>query len=331
MAQTLTPEQERLLMNDPELQAIAKQSVGALFTPAGAQPVTGKTGQQRLQELGIDPAQYEIKVDKAGNITGVKPQSWLDKHGETLAKVGAAAGFGLAGAGLASGLAGAGAAAGAGSGASAAAPTAGVSSALGAAGTPAELAALGGNAGMVAGGSAPALAGLGAGAGAAAASGGWASWIPKLATVGAQLYGGINTNKALKNAQAQQQAGTAAATAIQNQALQRSGDIYNQQRADTQNLFGQPFQTLGGLMGLNIAPIGPANGRIPTSTQPTGEPTGLNPNVPMTEPYPGKPGAADPLVGVPVTAGMTLKELAALGSRKKSQTSYGSGAAKERA
>src|SRR5690349_9156714 len=100
MAQQLSPEQERLIMSDPELRQIASRSVAALFTPAGAQQVTGKTGQQRLQELGIDPAQYEIKVDKAGNITGVKPQSWLDKHGETLAKVGAATGFGLAGYGL---------------------------------------------------------------------------------------------------------------------------------------------------------------------------------------------------------------------------------------
>lgn len=228
-----------------------------------------------------------------------------------------------AGLGLAAGALGGGAAA-----SSAASPS------LGAAGTPSELAALGGNAGAVTGGAAPALTGLGAGA---AGGGGWASWLPKLATVGAQVYGGLNTRSALKQAQEQQQAGTQAAMQIQNQALNRAGDIYNQQRADTQNLFGQPYQTLGGLIGLNIAPIGPANGRIPTSAQPTGVPTGLNPNVPLTEPYPGAPAAAEPLVGLPIDAlatpqaGMTLKELAALGSRRKSQTSYGSGAAKERA
>lgn len=324
MAQPLDPQTLQRIKSDPELQQIARGNVGLLFTPQGAQQATGKTAVQRLQELGIDPNQYEITVDKQGNITDVPPQGWLDKHGETLAKIGAYTGLGLGAGGLglsAAGLIGPGAAAGA-SGASAAAPaatTAGAAPTLTGVSTGVPSWASAGTAKLVA----PAVT--------AAAGGGWASWIPKLATVGAQVVGGLSNRSALKAAKSEQQAGTAAATQIQNEALQRSGDIYNQQRADTQNLFGQPFQTLGGLMGLNIAPIGPANVRMPTSAQPTGVPDGLNPNVPITAPYPGKPGAADPLVGVPVTAGATLKELAALGSRRKSQTSYGSGAAKGRA
>src|SRR6185295_11476013 len=109
---------------------------------------------------------------------------------------------------------------------------------------------------------------------------------------------------------------TTAALAQQQKAQQAAGDVYNQQRADFQNMAGQPFQTLGGLLGMNIAPVGPANGRVVSTAQPMGVPQGLNANVPMETPYPGRPGAPTleltpvPRGTVPDTAvGSTLKDI----------------------
>jgi len=177
----------------------------------------------------------------------------------------------------------------------------------------------------------------------AAAGGGWASWISRLApvaTTAAGIVQGVQNSKAIDKANQEQKAATQAAMQIQQQAQQRAGDVYQQQRADTQNLFGQPYQTLGGLLGMNIAPIGPANGRIPTSAQPAGVPAALAPNVPMQAPYPGSPSNGQPLQGAPiglwqngpsgVPAATTLRALADVASRSKSSSSYSDGTAKRR-
>ena len=60
-------------------------------------------------------------------------------------------------------------------------------------------------------------------------------------------------------------------------------DVYNQQRGDTQNLFGTPYATLGSLMGMNIQPIGaftPSMRTAPIAPQPA-------PNVPLLQRLPG--------------------------------------------
>lgn len=158
-------------------------------------------------------------------------------------------------------------------------------------------------------------------------SGGWGDWekrIKQLLPLGADIFRGINAKSALKDAQKTEQAATQQALKSQQAALQTAGDVYKQQRADTQNLAGQSFQTLGGLMGMNIAPIGAPTGAVPSTASPTGMPTGL---VPASQTRPLQ--VNDPWVGgtpsdlVPYRGAPTLQQIAALGRKQQSASSYG--------
>jgi hypothetical protein len=116
----------------------------------------------------------------------------------------------------------------------------------------------------------------------------WSSWIPRIVgyaaapftggasiAIGEGIAQGIGNKQALDKAKGEQQAATLEAQKQQQLANMASGDTLTQQRADAQNLFGQPYQTLGGLLGMNIAPIGAPTGTVMTSAAPTGMPAGL--------------------------------------------------------
>jgi hypothetical protein len=175
----------------------------------------------------------------------------------------------------------------------------------------------------------------------------WTSWIPRIAgyalapltggasiPIGEAISQGIGNKQAVDKATGQQQTATNVAQAKEQNALMAEGDVYNQQRSDMQNLFGQGYQTLGGLMGMNIAPIGPAQGMIPST--PTGEPgSGLGKyplNLPGVNPPSGPPLTPAPtsaqtrLTNAPqlMASGLTLKQLQSLttGRGKLSDSSY---------
>ncbi len=165
----------------------------------------------------------------------------------------------------------------------------------------------------------PAAAPVLSGAGTTAATG-WRAWLPKvqqfLPVVG-DVVRGVTANSALNNAQASQQAATDAAMARNDQANQRIGDVYQQQRQDTQNLANVPYQTLGSLMGMNIANIGPATGNIPTTVNPTGRPRGLMP-ADQVAPMSVQPGNYD---FAPGFTGQTLAQLVDWQKNAKAKTS----------
>lgn len=142
--------------------------------------------------------------------------------------------------------------------------------------------------------------------------------------IGEGIAQGIDNKGALDKQQAQLQAGT-------DKAARTAGDVYAQQRADTQNLFGQPYQTLGGLMGLNIAPIGAPMGNVPTTAAPTGHPAGLQPATQPLQVWPGVPGTPSDLVPFrpgesPATLAQ-LNQLSSGGAQARSASSYGRGRA----
>lgn len=165
----------------------------------------------------------------------------------------------------------------------------------------------------------------------------WTSWIPRIAgyvaapftggvsiPIGEGIAQGVTAHDAINKADATQQAGTAQAMAPQQQATRASGDAYTQQRADTQNLFGQPYQTLGSLMGLNIAPIGAPMGSVPTSNNPNGGPASFRVGGPLTV----QPGNWTPTPGAPLPFKdgelTTLAQLAAATPSNRKLTSQSS-------
>jgi hypothetical protein len=94
---------------------------------------------------------------------------------------------------------------------------------------------------------------------------GWGSWALRLggyalapwtggasALAGEAVAQGMENRGAIDDANADQQAATDRALD-----LQRGAQRTHQQRADTNNLFGTPYRTLGSLMGIDIQPIGP--------------------------------------------------------------------------
>lgn len=157
----------------------------------------------------------------------------------------------------------------------------------------------------------------------------WKSWIPRIAgyglapftggasiAIGEGIAQGIGNSEAINTANQQQQAAT-------QQAQRIGGDVYTQQRADAQNLFGQPYQTLGGLLGMNIAPIGAPGGQVQTTANPAGFPRGLVENSPP-QIRPGiKPGSINTgLTPLPVQTAATLNDLRKLASKSKSTSGY---------
>jgi hypothetical protein len=171
----------------------------------------------------------------------------------------------------------------------------------------------------------------------APAAGGIEKWAPRIlaaAQLGAPIAEGIIGHNAINAANKASQQATNQALQINAQAHRTAGDVYNQQRADTQNLFGQGYQTLGGLLGMNIAPIGPMAG-IQTSANPSGAGTGLHSGSPQTpgsygplipsDLTPAAPGAQlAKQVGIPASS-LTLAQLQALATAnsKRTASSYG--------
>lgn len=168
----------------------------------------------------------------------------------------------------------------------------------------------------------------------ASTAGKWTDRILAAAQLGAPIAEGIIGHNAINKAQQASQQATNQALGINAQAHRTAGDIYQQQRADFQNLFGQGYGTLGSLLGINIAPTGPA-ANIQTTANPSGAGTGLHPGSPQT------PGAYGPLipsdltpaapgaqlasqVGIPQAA-LTLRQLQnlAVGRGKRTDSSYG--------
>ena len=168
---------------------------------------------------------------------------------------------------------------------------------------------------------------------------GWGEWAARIGgyvaapftggasiAIGEGIAQGLHNKGAVDKADATQQAATQQGLQQQQRALQTAGDVYGQQRADTQNLAGQSFQTLGGLMGMNIQPIGPPVGAMPSTASPTGMPTGLvaaNQTRPLgvNDPWVGAPpGAPTPYRG-PALDATTLGQLAAATPAARQQTS----------
>jgi len=100
---------------------------------------------------------------------------------------------------------------------------------------------------------------------------GWEEWAARIggyalapftggasAIVGEGIAQGLRGKDAINQAQQAQQQATDDAMRRNDHALGVSGDIYNQQRADMNQLFMPGYQTLGSLMGIPVASIGPA-------------------------------------------------------------------------
>ncbi len=119
---------------------------------------------------------------------------------------------------------------------------------------------------------------------------GWGEWVARIGgyvaapftggasiPIGEGIAQGLHNNDAIKQADQTQQAATQQATQAQQRAMQTAGDVYGQQRQDTQNLAVAPYQTLGSLMGINIPSLGAPMGNVPTTASPSGRKPGLNP------------------------------------------------------
>ena len=142
--------------------------------------------------------------------------------------------------------------------------------------------------------------------------------------IGEGLAQGFKANDAINDAKDTQEAATQQGLQRQQSALQTAGDVYGQQRADTQNLAGQPYQTLGSLMGMNIAPIGAPAGNVPMTPPPTYV---RSAQPPILQTDPGMASAAMtpyPTMAAAPAEAATLKQLADLAGRQKKSTSgYG--------
>ncbi len=166
---------------------------------------------------------------------------------------------------------------------------------------------------------------------------GWGEWAARIGgyalapftggasvPIGEGIAQGLHSNAAVKDATATQQAATQQAVGQQQSALRTAGDVYGQQRQDTQNLAGIPYQTLGGLMGMNIPAIGPAAGNVPSTASPMGFQRGL---VPASEAPPLGVQQGNFLLPAGAPQGMptTLAQLAALApatAKAKSTSGY---------
>ena len=134
--------------------------------------------------------------------------------------------------------------------------------------------------------------------------------------IGEGIAQGLHNNEAIKEADATTQAATQQGVQAQQGALQRAGDVYTQQRQDTQNLANAPYQTLGSLMGINIPSLGAPAGNVPTSNDPTGWGVGLHPRQPG-EPLTVQPGNYD---FAPGFTGQTLAGLVNWQNAAKAKT-----------
>ncbi len=158
---------------------------------------------------------------------------------------------------------------------------------------------------------------------------GWGEWAARIGgyalapwtggasiAIGEGIAQGLHSKDAVKDATATQQAATNQAVDKQQTALRTAGDVYGQQRQDTQNLAGIPYQTLGGLMGLNIPSIGAPMGNVPTTANPSGRPRGLMP-ADQVAPMSVQPGNYDYAPGF---TGQTLAQLVDWSNNAKNKT-----------
>lgn len=163
----------------------------------------------------------------------------------------------------------------------------------------------------------------------APAATGWKAWLPKVKEflpLASDLVRGITANSALNKANKQQQEATDKALKINQGALETAGNVYQQQRQDTQNLANIPYQTLGNLMGITIPDIGPAS-NVVTSASPTGNPTGLVPAsqtrpLGVNEPWQG-PAAGAPTPFRPGQDAATLAQINALPANRQATSRSG--------
>lgn len=193
--------------------------------------------QARVQELGGLPHDYGLKTNPQTGLVEVKKANFAERNKDWIvpAVIGAAALGPFAAGALGGGAA-----------APAAATT--PSSAVGPLGLPGAKAATIGAAPPVV---------------KAASSGGWGKAIGELIPLGLQVAGNLGSQAiqsgGIDKAVAAQQAATDAAQARIDAAQRTSGDVYNQQRSDYQNVANVPFQALGNALGIPIADVGPVS------------------------------------------------------------------------
>lgn len=128
---------------------------------------------------------------------------------------------------------------------------------------------------------------------------------------------------ATNKANAAEQAATNRALDANKAAAKVAGNVYLQQRQDLQNQWGNPYQTLGQMMGLSIPQIGSGanvvNASIPGALPAgNGVPSGINPAVDGPNPAvtPSNPMGLGPGLTVgTVKKPRTLAELQAMGGR----------------
>lgn len=256
--QQFTDYWRQVFASDPVIQQLmaeqGRQGSGARQIGSPGYQAQQQALQQRLAALGFTPPpDYFVNFmrDAHGNVALTpQKQGYVDRNVDWIAPL--IAGAALAGP-FAAGAMGGGAGAGAAGGGASAAPGAlPVTSAGAGLGTPIGM------------GAAPGVT-------AATATNPYLGALAKIGLTGkdamgvglsvaGQYFQNRSDNNARDKALAEDTRRYEEALRREDAGLRRAGDIYNQQRSDFQNLAGTPYGTLGGLLGMNIQPVGPLGG-----------------------------------------------------------------------